>query len=76
MMTQLIIYLNCFSARFSGTKHSFDRNSFGTLIDLEALVDDTLASTYSSSPGFSTDLIVDSTYSHLENECLSNLNTE
>ena len=64
------------SARFSGTNHSLDKNSLETPLDLEAWADETLASTYSSSSGFRTDLSVDSTSSHLENEGLSMSNTE
>ena len=64
------------SARFSGTNHSLDKNSLETPLDLEAWADDTLASTYSNSSGFRTDLSVDSTSSHLDNEDLSILSTE
>ena len=63
-------------ARFSGTNHSLDKNSLETPLDLEAWADEILVSTYSSSSGFRTDLSVDSTSSHLENEGLSMSNTE
>ena len=65
-----------FSASFSGTNHSYDKNSFETPLDLEALVDGILASKCSKFSVFRTDLSVDSTYYHLEHEGLSMSSTE